>query len=49
MAFINKSKQYYKTKKEALSNRRKGDRIYYDIDLGAYYVIRPKRNDFWRD
>ena len=38
---------YYKTKAEALSVRRKGDRIYYDAHERAYYIRRPQRRSFW--
>ena len=40
-------KTYYTRKSEALQSRRKGDRIYYDADLKAYYIVRPKKRDFW--
>ena len=46
--FIKKGRKYYTTKKEALNARRRGDRIYYGAQLGAYYVVRPKRKKlFW--
>ena len=38
---------YYTTKAEALSVRRKGDRIYYDAYEKAFYIRRPKRRSFW--
>ena len=38
---------YYETKAEALSVRRKGDRIYYDAYERAYYIRRPQRRSFW--
>jgi hypothetical protein len=41
------NKTYYTRKSEALESRRKGDRIYYDADLKAYYIVRPKKRDFW--
>ena len=41
------SKTYYTRKSEALESRRKGDRIYYDADLKAYYIVRPKKRSFW--
>ena len=40
-------KTYYTRKSEALKSRRKGDRIYYDADLKAYYIVRPKKRRFW--
>jgi len=41
-------RKYYKTKKEALDARKKGDRIYYDAFEGAYYIVRPSSSkSFW--
>ena len=40
-------KTYYELKSDALKSRRKGDRIYYDADLKAYYIVRPKKRSFW--
>ena len=40
-------KTYYALKSDALKSRRKGDRIYYDADLKAYYIVRPKKHSFW--
>lgn len=47
MSFKVGGRTYYPTKSEALSVRRKGDRIYYDADLRAYYIVRPQRRSFW--
>jgi hypothetical protein len=38
-------KNYYKTKREAINLRRKGDRIYYEPEK-EFYMIRPKKRDF---
>jgi hypothetical protein len=38
---------YYTRRDEAEAVRRKGDRIYYDPELG-YYIVRPqRRRDSW--
>lgn len=34
-------------KSVALESRRKGDGIYYDADIKAYYIVRPKKRSFW--
>ncbi len=47
MSFKEGGRTYYRTKSEALSVRRKGDRIYYDAYVGAYYIIRPTKRSFW--
>ena len=47
MSYRKSNRTFYKTKKEALSVRRKGDRIYYDADEKAYYIRRPQRRSFW--
>ena len=39
--------KYFETKKEALEARKKGDRIYYDADEKAYYIITPTKRKFW--
>lgn len=38
---------YYETKAEALSMRKRGDRIYYDALKKAYYVRHPHKRNFW--
>lgn len=45
--FTNGGKTYYTTRREAEAVRRKGDRIYYDAYLKAYYIIRPTKRNFW--
>ncbi len=40
-------RRYYKYKSDALKARRKGDRIYYDPYLKAYYIVRPQSNSSW--
>ena len=35
---------WYTTKKEAQDIRRKGERVYYDKGMKAYYIIRPKKS-----
>lgn len=47
MAFIYKGRRYYESKAEALRNRRRGDRIYYDTEIGAYYIVRPQKPGFF--
>jgi len=48
MSYYKNGRKYYKTKAEALGARRAGDRIYYDADEGAYYIVRPtRRKSFW--
>jgi hypothetical protein len=47
MSFKDGGRTYYRTKSEALEVRRKGDRIYYDADVRAYYIIRPTKRNFW--
>lgn len=37
-----RKKRFYKTKEEALKNRKKGETIWYDLNQG-YYLIRPKK------
>ena len=45
---IKNGRKYYTTKREALIDRRKGDRIYYDAFEGAYYIVRPSsKKSFW--
>ena len=39
--------KYYKTREEAMLNRKKGEVIYYDAEVGAYYLVRIKRKEFW--
>jgi len=46
MSFVYSGRRYYRSYAEALRNRRKGDRIYYDAEIGAYYIVRPK-SDSW--
>ena len=45
--YMSEIKKYYQTKKEALGARNKGDRIYYDADEKAYYIITPVKKKFW--
>ena len=47
--YVKDGRRYYATKKEALMNRKKGDRIYYDAFKEAYYVITPplRKKMFW--
>ncbi len=48
MGITNKEiKKYYKTKLEVLSDRKKGDRIYYDSKKRVYYIVRPQKRSFW--
>ena len=48
MSYSRNGRTYYKTKSEALSVTRKGDRIYYDAFEKAYYIVRPqRRKGFW--
>lgn len=48
MSYYRNGRTYYKTKSEALSVARKGDRIYYDAFEKAYYIVRPqRRKGFW--
>lgn len=46
MSFIRNGRRYYKSYLEALRNRRKGDRIYYDAEVGAYYIVRPSSSSW---
>ena len=39
---------WYKHKKDVLSNRKIGDRLYFDAGMMAYYLITPKKQSFWR-
>ena len=39
-------KKYYKTHTDALSDRKKGDRIYLDPENG-YYLVTPQKRKFW--
>ena len=48
MKFEKYGRIWYTTKEEALENRIKGDRIYYDSGMKAYYLITPKKKSFWR-
>lgn len=45
--FTYNGKRYYKYKSDALKARRKGDRIYYDPYLRAYYIVRPSKRSFF--
>jgi len=45
--FTYKGRRYYSSKSDALNARRKGDRIYYDPHLKAYYIVRPNKGSFW--
>ena len=48
MLTFKKGSETYNTRKSvALESRRKGDRIYSDADLKAYYIVRPKKRSFW--
>ena len=48
MSYRKGGKTYYRTKAEALGARRAGDRIYYDANEGAYYIVRPSTSgSFW--
>lgn len=39
--------RYYRTRAEAEANRtRRGERIYYEPGYG-YYIIRPKKREWW--
>ena len=40
MSFVYNGRRYYKTYAEALRNRRKVNRIYYDAFKKAYYIVR---------
>lgn len=43
---MDKKELYYLTKKEALKNRKLGDRIYYVYGKG-YYVITPRKRSLF--
>ncbi len=45
--FIYAGRRYYKYKVDAERARRKGDRIYYDPYIKAYYIVRPSKNSSW--
>ncbi|MFA5061288.1 MAG: hypothetical protein WC494_03160 [Candidatus Pacearchaeota archaeon] len=45
--FVYNGRRYYKNKTDALKARRKGDRIYYDPYLEAYYIVRPQERNWW--
>lgn len=45
--FKKAGKTYYTLKSDALQTRRKDDRIYYDPDERAYYIVRPRKRSFW--
>ena len=47
MRYKKGGKTYYTKKSEALAIRRKGDRIYYNADEKAYYIVRPQKRSFW--
>ena len=42
-----KEKKYYQSRQEALDIRSPGDRIYYDANEKAYYIVTPIRKPFW--
>ena len=44
---MSKPEKYYRTHTDALSDRKKGDRIYYDPYKPGYYLTTPKKVDFW--
>ena len=45
--FTYKGRRYYSSKADAMRVRRKGDRIYYDPYVKAYYIVRPSKGSFW--
>lgn len=45
--WIFKGKKYFHLKKDALSSRRKGDRLYYCREQKAYYLVRPIQRSWW--
>ena len=40
---------YFNSKEEALKNRKKGDRLYYNAIEEKYYLVTPIKRDFWLD
>ena len=40
------ARRYYQTRSAAEENRRKGERIYYKPERG-YYIVRPKKRNWW--
>lgn len=40
------ARRYYQTRSEAEAKRQRGDRIYYKPGYG-YYIVRPKKRDWW--
>ena len=47
MSYKKGKRTYYPDKRDALQSRRKWDRIYYDPNEDAFYIVRPKRKNFW--
>mgnify|MGYP000250473483 CR=1 FL=1 len=41
--WIHKGRKYYANKEDAIKRKQKGDRVYYDAHLKAYYIVKPRR------
>ncbi len=48
MRFYKYGRYWYTTRAEAERARRRGERIYYDEGMRAYYIVRPQNRSFWR-
>lgn len=38
---------WYSQRKEAMEDRKRGDKIYYSAGMKMYYLITPKKKSFW--
>lgn len=45
--FYKYGRYWYTTRFDAEGARRYGERIYYDMGMGAYYIVRPQDRSFW--
>lgn len=48
MVIFNKNGRcWYTTRQEAEEARRYNERIYYDVNMRAYYIVRPQNRSFF--
>lgn len=46
--FYKYGRWWYTNYDEAQEARRYNERVYYDEGMRAYYIIRPRKDSFWR-
>ena len=47
MKFYKNGRYWYTTKKEVMKEREKGERVYFDAWMRAYYLVKIKAQPYW--